>query len=262
MMGMRNAVRTAVVVFTMLAGITVAEAQTLPTIAVPALTYEEKVSNWITVVEARNRAAKEQNDFGKQSFKEQTMTAATGEVVHIERGELNKFSGDIRGTLIKMGFRVVQGRPWTQPDAPSIFDVIQRIQNNFYPGAEYVLFGTITTIDGRNEAIPIQATNAVNYMLSLEMVCDFSLINTKTHEVIASFTAMGEGTDARLINTPGAVVHLSRARVMRDVSRTLAEAVGNSLSDQFALPNPNAPASGRGEGPADNPTTGKAVIYK
>jgi len=210
----------------------------LPKIAVTDLTYEEKVSSYFMFVQSHEKVGRDTDPFspnhGGRSA-ERTVTAGAGEISWIERGELHKFTGDIKGNLIKSGmYRVMEGKPWSDEKGVKLYDVIARIKQGYYPGADYVLFGTITDINSRNEAVAIQATDAYNVMLSMELVADFSLINTKTFEVVAGFTAMGEGKDSRLVNTAGTTVQLSRGKVMREVSASLGENVLAEVQSQFS----------------------------
>lgn len=212
-----------------------------PKIAVTDLTYEERVRSYFTYVEARERVGSSPfaGPYGQSG--ERSLVAASGEITWIERGEMHKFTGDIKGALIKSGgYRVMEGHPWADKadqNGVKIFDVIDRIKKGYYPGADYVLFGTVTDISSRNEAIPIQNTSAINFMLSMELVAEFSLIDTKTYQVVAGFSAMGEGNDSRLINTGGATIQLNRGKVVRDVSQSLAETVLSEITTQF--PNGN-----------------------
>lgn len=227
-----------------------------PSIAVTDLTYEQSVSSYFSFVDAHSQSSA-QASFGQFSASQSdSFTAASGEITQISRGELHKFTGDVKGSLLKSGaYRVTQGRPWGQVDTTTtvkgclppkcdthpttyteqitIFDVIDRIKKGYYTGADYVLFGTISSIQSRNEAMPIQGSNAINYSLSMELMVEFSLINAKTYETVAGFSALGEGTDARLINTPGAIITLSRGKVMQAVSRSLGEAALNEIQTQF-----------------------------
>jgi hypothetical protein len=247
--------RPALVVLMMLTGgVQNAAAQNLPKIAVTDLSYEEKVSHYFSFYHATEKisdrsSSKERyrdSDFSssgsaanKQNYQaERSTTAATGEVTTIDRGELRKFTADIKGELLKSGsYRLVQGRPWTQTNTEKLYDIINRIKKGYYAGADYVLFGSINNIEFRNEANPIQGSDATNYSLSLELVGEFSLINTKTYEIKAAFSAAGEGTDARLVNMPGQRISLKRGKVMQEVSRSLGEAVAAELEGQF---NPSA----------------------
>ncbi|MDA8232225.1 MAG: hypothetical protein M0006_12880 [Magnetospirillum sp.] len=253
----------------------------MPVIAVTDLTYEDRVSSYFTYGQTQNTVSS-QSGMGGGTFDSQNSTvSASGEITTIERGELHKFTADIKGALIKSGmFRVVQGRPWTSVDTTvstatclppncdgspktysetvTIYDIIDRIKKGFYDGADYVLFGTISSIDSRNDAVPIQATNAVNHTLSMELLVDFSLIDTRTYQVTAGFSAMGEGSDSRLTNMPGTVVTLSPARVMQDVSRSLSDAVLTEIQNQFPQGQNAAPPGGA----ASDADTGKVTTYR
>jgi hypothetical protein len=253
-----------------------------PSIAVTDLTYEEAVKSYFSFVDAHHQS-NAQGSMGQFSASESgSYTSASGEITQISRGELHKFTGDIRGALLKSGaYRLVQGKPWTQSDTTTIpagcipphcdgrpstfteqvtiYDVIDRIKKGYYAGADYVLFGTISSIQSRNEAMPIQATNAVNYSLSLELMAEFSLINTKTYEIVAAFSALGEGNDARLINTSGAVITLSRGKVMQAVSRSLGDAALNEIQTQF---NPSGVVSQGGPGKVQDQPVGQAIQFR
>jgi hypothetical protein len=165
---------------------------------------------------------------------ESSVIAASGTITTISRGELRKFTADIKGELLKSGsYRLVQGKPWTQQNTEKLYDIIDRIKKGFYPGADYVLFGTINNIDFRQEANPVQGSNATSYSLALELVGEFSLINTRTYEIKAAFSAMGEGSDVRLVNSAGTVIALNKSKVMQEVSRSLGDAVASEMEAQF-----------------------------
>jgi len=211
-----------------------AHAQSLPKVAVTDLTYEEKVSHWFSYYQSQSHGSYQAGPMHESAREDSSVVAGSGEIVTIERGELHKFTGDIRGALIKSGaFSVIEGKPWSGSEKMTIYDIIGRIKQGYYRGADYVLFGTITSIESRNDAVNIQNTSATNLMLNMELVCDFSLIDTRTYQVAAGFTAMGEGRDAKLVNTAGSRVTLSRGRVMRDVSASLADNVLTELATQF-----------------------------
>ena len=230
-------------------------AEALPRIAVTDLAYEDQVSRYFSTYSSRetvdSRAASNQryrdSDFGssgsasnRESYRsDRSVSAASGYVTTIDRGELRKFTADVKGELLKSGsYRLTQGKPWTQTNTEKLFDIVDRIKRGYFPGADYVLFGSINNIAFRNEVNPIQGSNATNHSLTLELVAEFTLINTRTYEVKAAFSAAGDGTDARLVNLPGQTFSLSRGKVMQDVSRTLGQAVATEMESQFA-PMPN-----------------------
>lgn len=253
-------------------------AQNLPKIAVTDLSYEEKVKEYFQYFEAREKhnnsyAASERSrdsnlsSSGSSSERassrgESSVVAASGSITMISRGELRKFTADIKGELLKSGaYRLVQGKPWTQQNTEKLYDIIDRIKKGYYPGADYVLFGSINNIDFRQESNPIQGSNAVSFSLALELVGEFSLINTRTYEIKAAFSAMGEGSDTRLVNAAGTVIAPNKSKVMQEVSRSLGDAVAAEMEAQF---NPAASTRGtrRIERQSETGQEQKTVIFK
>lgn len=222
-----------------------------PKIAVTDLCYQERVREYFQYYEAhekhdRSASAHERyrdsdnssSGSSSGSFKEKgeaSVIAASGVIERIDIGEMRKFTGDIKGQLIKAGYRISQGKPWTQRNTENIYDIINRIKQGYYPGADYVLFGTVTNIEFMRDDNPLQGSNATSHTLALELVAEFSLVNTKTYEVVAGFSATGEGRDTKLTNAPGTTLTLNRGRVMRDVSVSLGETVAQEVEAQFPL---------------------------
>ncbi|EJL84130.1 hypothetical protein PMI16_03868 [Herbaspirillum sp. CF444] len=253
-------------------------AQNLPKIAVTDLSYEEKVKEYFQYFEAREKhnnsysASERSRDSnlsssGSSSERassrgESSVIAASGSITMISRGELRKFTADIKGELLKSGaYRLVQGKPWTQQNTEKLYDIIDRIKKGYYPGADYVLFGTINNIDFRQESNPIQGSNAVSFSLALELVGEFSLINTRTYEIKAAFSAMGEGSDTRLANAAGTVIALNKSKVMQEVSRSLGDAVAAEMEAQFN-PAASTRSSRRIERQSETVQEQKTVIFK
>lgn len=219
-------------------------------IAVTDLSYQEQVAQYFSSVEYKGKwndsgSAREHyrdSDYSSsggasanyKSKGEVAYRAESGVRLVIDRGELRKFTGDIKGGLIKAGYRVMQGKPWTQTNTEQLYDIIKRVKEGYYPGSDYVLFGTITSIEFREEHNPIQGTNTVNHSLNLELVAEFSLINTKTYEIKAAFSAIGEGSDSRLTNNAGTVYALKRGEVMYQVAKSLGDNVTEEVLGQFS----------------------------
>ncbi len=259
------------------APLAVAEAQALPKIAVTDLSYEEQVSRYFSFYQSNERVDARavqrgryvESDYGAASSAsrresvqaERSVTAGSGYVTTIDRGELRKFTADVKGELLKSGaYRLTQGKPWTQTNTEKLYDIIARIKQGYYPGADYVLFGSINSIEFRNEANPVQGSNATTYSLSLDLVAEFSLINTRTYEVKAAFSAAGEGIDARLVSMAGQSVTLNKGKVMQEVSRSLGTAVANEMEAQFG-----PLASGRSNTYQNSSTTireEKTTVYR
>lgn len=228
----------------------VAANQGPPKVAVTALTYEETVKEYFSVYRAHSkssgsgsyRSREREGASGSYSASESEryrgssesdVFAASGTLTYIERGELHKFTADLKGEMLKSGtYRLIQGKPVANKDMETIQDIIARIKKGLYKGADYVLFGTVSGIEWRQESMPMKGTDTVSATLSLDLTADFSLINTRTYEIRAAFSAMGSGQDVRLVQ-PGARVHMSRPKVIQEVSRTLGEEAARQLEEQF-----------------------------
>jgi hypothetical protein len=242
-------------------------AQSGPKVAVTDLSYEQKVREYFVSVEAsekHNRSASyrdsDYSSSGRMTDRgESSYRAYSGYQTYIDRGELRKFSADVKGELIKSGYRVVQGKPWTQTNTEKLYDIIARIKQGYYPGADYVLWGTVNNVEFRADDNPIQGTNTYSHQLALELVVEYSLINTKTFEIKAAFSAMGEGSDTKL-GAPGSRVSPNRSKVMQEVSRSLGEAVVQELEGQFrGIAAANQRTTVRNDAP---PTEEKVIIFK
>jgi hypothetical protein len=204
--------------------------QAAPKIAVTDMAFQERVEQYIhTVSASSNLHVNRYSASGSASYDEYESRTS-----YIEQGELRKFSGDIKGEILKSGmFQLVQGTPYTASSKEDVYDVIKRIKNGSFKGADYVLFGTVSDIDFRQDVGEIANTDSHSAILGLTLVADFSLINTRTFEVTSAFTAMGEGQDTKLVNGRDVKVSLNRGRVVRDVSKSIGMDVARQLREQL-----------------------------
>jgi predicted outer membrane lipoprotein len=205
-------------------------AQAAPKVAVTDLAYQERVEQYIHIVSAKNNYREGYySASGSSSYNEFEATTS-----YIEQAELRKFTGDIKGEILRTGmFQLVQGTPYTAASKGDIYDVIKRIKAGNFKGADYVLFGTVSDIDFTRDVTELANTDSHSAVLGLTLVADFSLINTRTYEITSAFTAMGEGQDTKLVNGRDIKVSLNRPRVVRDVSKALGEDVAAQLSQQL-----------------------------
>lgn len=204
--------------------------QAAPKIAVTDMAFQERVEQYIHTVSARSDVKiNRYSASGSASYDEYESRTS-----YIEQGELRKFSGDIKGEILKSGmFQLVQGTPYTAGSKEDVYDVIKRIKNGNFKGADYVLFGTVSDIDFRQDVGEIANTDTHSAILGLTLVADFSLINTRTFEVTSAFTAMGEGQDTKLVNGRDIKVSLNRGRVVRDVSKSIGVDVARQMREQL-----------------------------
>ncbi|HEY4541218.1 MAG TPA: hypothetical protein VIG66_02465 [Noviherbaspirillum sp.] len=226
-----------------------AAAQTMPKIAVTDLTYEEKVSEYFRVVAAHSKGSvkadsRERETLNSYSSRdrvdakhESSYFEAEGTYSYIERGELRTYTADLKGAMLKGGgVRLTQAKPYNGKPTEQIYDIIARIKKGYYPGADYVLFGTLSNVEFRQESMQLPGAAGYTAQLALDLVADFSLINTKTYEVKAAFSAMGSGKDVKILTRPGDRVAFNRSKVIQETSRTLAQEAYAELMSQFGVP--------------------------
>ncbi|MCU1730696.1 MULTISPECIES: penicillin-binding protein activator LpoB [unclassified Pseudomonas] len=226
--------------------------QAAPKVAVTDLAYQERVEQYIHIVSAQNSSqASMYSASGSSNYNEFESSQS-----YIEQTELRKFSGDIKGEIIKSGmFQLVQGTPYTADAKGDVYDIIKRIKAGHFKGADYVLFGTLSDVDFEQDTNAIDNTNSYSAVLGLTLVADFSLINTRTYEITSAFTAMGEGQQTKLVNGRDAKISLSRPKVVREVSKELGIDVARQLAEQLGGPVPGQPRSYQGGNnlPPDEP---------
>ncbi|MES2817478.1 MAG: penicillin-binding protein activator LpoB [Pseudomonadota bacterium] len=211
-------------------GVQAAPAASAPKVAVSDLAYEERVQEYFREVSAQTQS---QNG-GYTAGTSTDYNEVEGTYSYIERGELRKFTGDIKGQIIQSGlFQLIQGTPYSGKTSEGLYDVIARIKQGHFKGADHVLFGTVSDLDFRSDLNEIANTDSYSSVLGLTLVADFSLINTKTFAVTSAFTAMGEAQDTKLVSSNDGRVTPNRGRVIRDVSKALGEDVTRQLREQL-----------------------------
>ena len=237
---------------TLFATVSLAASAAPPKVAVTDLAYEERVSEYFRVVaatqksslRASGRESERESDFnysrrssGSVNAKsESSYYEAEGTYSYIDRGELRKFTADIKGGILQSGrFQLVQGKPFTDAkNTEKLYDIIGRIKKGMYPGADYVLFGTVSDIAFTQDTHALANTKSYSAILGLTLVANFSVINTRTLEVTSAFTAVGEGQNAKLVNSRDVEVSLNRPLVVREVAKTLGGNVAHLLKEQLA----------------------------
>ncbi len=250
-----------------------------PKIAVTDLTYQETVSEYFRVVSASSKSSLKASGSERETDRsyssrgsvdarqESNYYAAEGTYTYIDRGELRNYTADLKGALLKGGgVRLVQARPYVGAPTEKIYDIIGRIKQGYFPGADYVLFGTVSNIAFRQESMPLAIGSSVTANLTLDLVADFSLINTKTYEVKAAFSASGSGQDTKILTRAGDRVVLNRGKVISETSKSLAEAAYTELMSQFggrgARPVSVYQGSGMSREQAPAPMNEPVMIYK
>jgi hypothetical protein len=257
--------------------VSVGTAAAVPAIAVTDLTYEEKVSEYFRVVSASSKSSVNASGSTRETDRsyasngrynakqESSYHEEEGFHTYIDRGELRTYTADLKGALLKGGgVRLVQARPYADKPLEKIHDIVGRIKQGFYPGADYVLFGSVSNIAFRQETMPLAMGSSTTATLTLDLVVDFSLINTRTYEVKAAFSASGSGQDTKILTRAGDRVVLNRGKVMSETSKSLAAAAYAELLTQFGASR-NASNTGttvtNGERMAPKPPPEPVFVY-
>jgi hypothetical protein len=237
------------------AGATLAQ----PRIAVTDLAYTQEVAEYFEVATIKQSGGVHANQNTLTATHQASGTYVAGTYSYLEQRELGSFTNDIKGALLKgTSFRLVQGKLFdagapqptkaeqvlnqvktgkvaTPVRQPQVHDIIARIKKGEFNSADYVLFGTLTSLQFRDTLSPIQGTSNASYIYSLDLVADFSLISTKTYEIKAAFSAQGAGSETKLLSTRGDILPPNRGKVIRETSQTLAANVFEQFSEQIAL---------------------------
>ena len=240
-----------------------AMAQGVPKIAVTDLAYTEEVAQYFEAGTYREQGQVNVNRYSASASYKSSGTYVAGSYSYLEQRELGSFSNDIKGALLRgTAFKLVQGKGFDagtpQPTKaeqalnqiqtgkmaksvrqPEVKDIIARIRKGEFNGADYVLFGTLSHVEFRDQFSPLQGTTSATMQYGLDLLADFLLIHTKTYEIKASFSAQGAGNDTKLLSNRGDIMPPNRAKVMRETSQSLALSVYEQLVSQLDYSDPN-----------------------
>lgn len=240
-----------------------------PKIAVTDLAYAQQVSEYF-VAGAYQRSAQMSaggsashgmyggsGSHSMQASEQASGTFVAGRYSYIEQRELGGYTNDIKGAILQgTYFRLVQskgfdaGKPQNSkaeqvlnqvqtgkmatPQAQNqVANVVARIKKGEFAGADYVLFGVVSSINFTDALSPLQGTTSATRQYGLQLLADFSLINTRTYEIKAAFSAQGEGNDTKILSNRGDIAPPNRAKVMRETSQSLAQDVYAQLATQL-----------------------------
>jgi hypothetical protein len=161
------------------------------------------------------------NTAPKGSRSESTYSKRFGFEQKVAYGELRGISADIRALLIKSGYTVSAARPAVSTSVTNdqYFDILDRIKSGHFSGADYVLYGVLSALSVNDHNEPIVGTRNTMQFHVLDITVDFSLIDTRNSQVVASFTAIGSGRDQR-IDGQATNYKPSQARLLRQASRS------------------------------------------
>lgn len=180
-----------------------------------------------------NNSSSNKSESSNGSNFEHSYTKKYGIERKINYGEIRGLSGPIKGMLLKAGYKVIQGKPNVAriDQNDDYFDIIKRIDAGDFNGADYVLYGVLTGLTQKTHSSPITGTANAMSINDLEIAIDFSLIDTKTHRVVASFIASGSATDNR-IDGEAEGYKPNTTKMVKQLSGNLSESVAYHLASQ------------------------------
>lgn len=152
----------------------------------------------------------------------------------ISYSEVRGLNADIKSSLIKAGYKVVQAAPnmAKENENDNFFNISERINRGDFRDAQFVLHGTVTNVEVRNTRDFIQGTSDYSYRLEHSLIVEFALINTETLQVVASFNAMGSGQDMYL-GKSNAVFVPKVDRITRELLSSFSQDSQKKLMDQL-----------------------------
>ena len=208
------------------------------------------------------------NTAPKGSRSESTYSKRFGFEQKVAYGELRGISADIRALLIKSGYTVSAARPAVSTSVTNDqYFILERIKSGHFSGADYVLYGVLSALSVSDHNEPIVGTRNAMQFHVLDITVDFSLIDTRNSQVVASFTAIGSGRDQR-IDGQATNYKPSQARLLRQASASMAEDVAINLNSQHLalsgsiIPTPAKRGSSGGEKYRNDETAPSLRVYR
>jgi hypothetical protein len=152
----------------------------------------------------------------------------------VSYSELRGLNADIKAALLRAGYKVVQAAPNVARDNEddNFFNLKKRISNGDFHDAEYVLHGTVVSVDSRSMQDPVQGTSDYAYKLENSIIVEFTLVNTETMQVTAAFNAMGIGQDLYLGKANANYVP-NVHRITKDLLSSFSQDSQKKLLDQL-----------------------------
>ena len=151
--------------------------------------------------------------------------------------ELRGLMVDLRGALSSAGYAVKFVNPTNtkQIEQGPALTFQERLLTGEFSDAEFVLIPNIVDVARRMTKEPIQGSKDFSNRLELNLVAEFSMVDTKDMKVVAAFNAYGNGTDM-YIGRESATFVPDTARISRDLISSFGEDAKRKLIAQLPKP--------------------------
>ena len=248
------------VVFTLLIALSTS-VFAVPSVGVADLIYTTEVKTPIKYTQSSHSSSESGYGYSSQSSSIDTQV-----VSRVEKN-MQMFSAAVKGALIKSRqFTVVDAAPtiktW-QSNKKDILSVIKAMDVASVPPVnisnkasatnkaesapesavtsnnandnqpDYILIGYLNNVSAYENRNPIMGTNKTSAIYNIDLSVDYKLVNTKTKQIIAAFTAAGHGGEVKLLNDPDQQVNYNVPKLIKDASDSLASDVMDNLTTQI-----------------------------
>lgn len=140
----------------------------------------------------------------------------------------------LKGILLRQGsYRLIPPLKTINHNPTTIAAVNKAIDNQDFPESDYILYGLINYANATMLTTSNAATKTKTGILNLDLVGEFSLINTATKKVDVYFTVMGKANDTNTVNISSDSVPLNKFKVINNASNSLANAIAQELEIQL-----------------------------
>ena len=102
---------------------------------------------------------------------------------------------------------------------------------------KYILLGQVVAITENENINPIKDTDKTTKQYNIDIVADYSLINTTDDSIMASFTAIGHSSDVKIL-TRGSNEQVQKSNIpslIKSASKDLASDVLQQLEEQLKI---------------------------
>ena len=151
--------------------------------------------------------------------------------------ELRGLMVDIRGALSSAGYavRFVNPSNARQMEQGPVLTFQERLLTGEFGDAEFVLIPNIVDVGRRLTKEPIQGSKDYSNRLELNLIAEFSMVDTKDMKVVAAFNAYGNGADM-YIGRDSATFVPDSARISKDLITSFGEDAKRKLLAQMPKP--------------------------
>lgn len=168
-----------------------------------------------------------------QSTKKTEKPAKLPDIV-LKPDDLQRIGVLLKGLLLKQGaYRLVPPLKTINNSPTTISAVDKDIDDKAFPESDFILFGIINYVNATTSTTSDAVSKTKTASMSLDIVGEFSLINTATKKTDVYFTLMGRGTDTRTLNIASDTIPINKIKVITNASSALANAVAQELEIQL-----------------------------